>query len=230
VIGTFGAGVYRYGLGTEEARDSLNTVTGLVSFADYAYAASYAVAFTRRFTAGVTAKLVQYQIACSGTCGSDQPSHPSTGALDAGVQLDLGRTSPVHVAAALRNFGLRLQNKDRAQADPLPTQLALGAGWDVPNVERYAPDASLRLLADATRGVGVRLGGSFHVGAEAAYRKTVTVRAGYAHYTEASGYGGLAAGFGVMSSRFMLDVARQITTNAVFADKPPTYVGLRYSF
>jgi hypothetical protein len=150
--------------------------------------------------------------------------------MDAGAQLDLGHASGVHVAAALRNFGLRLQNKDRAQADPLPTQLVLGAGWDVPHVEQYAPDLSLRLLADATHGVGVNVRSTFHVGAEAAYRKKVMVRAGYAHYAEASGYGGLAAGFGVQSSRFTLDVGRQITTNALLADKPPTYVGLRYSF
>jgi hypothetical protein len=230
VLGAFGASVYYDNLGTQELTDDNGVVTGNLAVADYAYAASYAVGFTSRFTAGVTAKLVQYRFDCTGACSPLARSHPSTGAIDAGAQYDLGAAKRLHVGAVVRNVGLRLQFKDRAQADPLPTQVAVGLGWDAPNVERYLPETSLRLAADATRGLGVPLGETIHLGAEGTYRKTVSVRVGYAYYTRATGYAGLAAGFGVSSTRLTLDVGRQLTTNALFADKPPTYVGLRYSF
>ncbi|AHG90744.1 hypothetical protein J421_3207 [Gemmatirosa kalamazoonensis] len=227
VLGTFAAGVYRYSLGTQELTDINGVVTGTLSIADYAFAASYAVGFTSRFSAGVTAKVVQYAFDCTGECDPTVPRHPSTGALDGGVQFDVDSAKRVHVGLAVRNLGLRLQTKDRAQADPLPTQIAAGVGWDVPGVERYVPEATLRVMADASTPLGVRLERMYHVGVEAVYRKTVSVRAGYA---ERSGYGGPALGFGVTSSHFTLDVARQLTTSALFADKPPTYVGLRYTF
>lgn len=231
VVGTFGAGLFRLGQPVSESTDDNGTVTGLLASAELAFSASYGVAFTSRLTSGVSAKLIQRQLSCTGECRlANQPTRPSTGAVDIGAQYDLGSARAVHLGVALRNFGLRFQNKDRAQADPLPTQLVVGGAWDIPGLAQYVPDATLRLLADGTHGVGVRLAQSYHVGAEAMYRKTVMIRAGYAHYTEPTGYAGLAAGFGVSSARFTLDVARQLTTSADLADRPPTYVGLRYTF
>jgi hypothetical protein len=228
VLGTVGAGAYVYNPGPQDLTDDFGNVVGRLFIRDVAYAATYGVDFGRRLGIGLTYKYVQYRFDCTGEC--TLPSkRPGTGAVDFGAQYEVTRDSSLVLGVAVRNLGLRLQIKDRAQSDPLPTHLAVGAAWDVPDVERYVPDASLRVLVEGTRGLGVRLDGTYHVGAEAVYRKSVSLRAGYSR-TAGSGYGGPAIGFGFARSRFSLDVARQVTSSGLLADKPPTYAGLRYAF
>jgi hypothetical protein len=229
VLGTAAVTGMLYNSGSQPITGEDGTVVGTLYPRNVVAAASYAVTFGRRLAAGLTYKYVQYRFDCTGLCSDLARSNRGTGAVDVGVQYDLGRDSSIHVGAAVRNLGLRLQIKDRAQSDPLPTQLALGASWDVPNIERYVPETSLRVLAEGTAGLGVRLESTYHVGAEAVYARRVALRAGYARLP-GSDYGGPAVGFGIASKRLAFDVARQVTSTGLLADKPPTYAGLRYAF
>ncbi|MBV9880859.1 MAG: PorV/PorQ family protein [Gemmatirosa sp.] len=234
VLGTFAIDAYLSSAGTQDFTDINGALIGTSNFRDVAYAASYAARFGSRLNAGLTYKYVQKRNDCSGICTRPGELDPlagvraSTSAVDVGFQYDVGKTSAVHLGAAVRNLGLRLQVRDRAQADPLPTQAVVGGAYDLPHVDRYVPDASLRVLAEATTGVGVRLDPTYHVGAEAGYRGAFALRAGYDK--RPGEYSGPSFGFGLSSKQLALDVARHIASSGLLADKPPTYVGLRYSF
>lgn len=234
IVGTLAATGYLYNAGTQETTDENNTVVGRAVFRDVAVAASYATRFGRRFHAGLSYKYVQYRFDCSGVCtrpgDPEQLARvkPSTSAVDFGAQLDPRVGGPLHFGVAVRNLGLRLQVRDRAQADRLPTQLAGGVAYDVPNVAKYLAETSVRLVSEFSTGVGVRLGQTYHLGAEATYRRAVSLRAGYAKRD--GGYGGPAIGFGLARKELTLDIARQVAASGLLVDKPPTYVGLRYSF
>lgn len=234
VVGNFAGGVYLQNIDRQARTTSQGDEIGTFFFRNLAYSASYAARFGGGLSAGVTFKYIQFRADCTGNCDPipGEPTLPptvsSTSAVDVGAQFDVPK-SPLHLGIALRNAGLRLQVIDAEQADPLPTQLVAGAAYDVPHMERYVRDATLRVVADAATGLGKEtVERSLHVGAEASYQRAFFLRAGYSFRT--GDYAGATVGFGLARQRFALDVARQLGVGGVLANRPPTYVGLRYGF
>lgn len=235
LVGTFALSGYAQDLG-RLARTTQDAIEiGTLYYRNVEVAAAYAAGFGRGIHAGVTLKYIQSRVDCSGNCEPIQglplvpPTVSSTSAVDVGVQYDLPNRSPLHLGIALRNLGLKLQIVDAEQADALPAQVAAGIAYDVRRLEREVPGASLRLVADATAGIGSSTkDNSVRFGAEGGYQRTVFIRAGYAFRDGA--YGGATIGFGLLRNRFGLDVARQVSLGSVQANNPPTYVGLRYAF
>jgi hypothetical protein len=235
VIGTFSAAAYEQNIGTQERTTEAGVQIATLYLRNRAYSASYATKFGGGLTAGVTYKYIQFRIDCSGSyCGplpeegTITPGVSATSAVDVGVQYDLPRKSPLHLGLTVRNAGFKLQVKDAEQADPLPTQVVGGVAYDVPRFERYVPDATLRLVADATTGVGqAPLEKTVHLGVEGSYQHTYFLRGGY---SSISGIGGPAIGLGLVSKRFALDIATQLAVSQALGSSPPTYLGLRYRF
>jgi hypothetical protein len=231
VIGTFALGLYIAPQPRFENTDSLGMLLGSTVVRDVALSASYASHVTRQLLAGVTYKFVQRRYDCSGGCDPKfaQSSRGATTAIDFGLQLDSLPAVPIHFGIALRNIGPALQFKDNDQSDPLPTQLAVGAAYDVQHFERVLPGATLRGLVEVTSGVGAAtLRRTYHVGAELRYQRTLLLRAGYAE--RHTPYSGPALGIGFVRSRLTLDVTRQLGTTGLLAQDPPTYVSLRFGF
>ncbi|MGZ8411426.1 MAG: PorV/PorQ family protein [Gemmatirosa sp.] len=233
-LGTFGVSGYLVNLAEFPATDDFGNQTGTLYVRNVAAAASYASTFARDLSVGLTYRVIQLRVDCSGSCPSPGTGvqtdlvKGTTSMIDLGAQYDFRRRMPLAVGAAVRHLGLRLQVKDADQADPLPTQLAVGARYDVEALARGVKDARLRVSTDIVRGLSA--GGSapsVHLGAEGTFRNTFSLRGGWVQRRED---GGPSVGFGYSSKRVGFDVARQLSGFSVDAGEPPTYVSLRYHF
>src|SRR5688572_7312939 len=78
----------------------------------FVYAATYATPIGNHVTAGLTYKLVQFRIDCTGPC-PDVAFSATTSALDLGVQFTVRRSLPLTIGIAARNMvSLKLQLND----------------------------------------------------------------------------------------------------------------------
>lgn len=192
-------------------------------------AATFGAPFGDRLAFGVTAKLLQIRLDCTGAC-STTSSSPSTGALDIGTQYLVTKDSLVTVGAAVRNLGFKLQINDAPQADALPNRADVGVAV-APKFAALPPDVRLRTAADVvTRLSG---GGSpgFRFGAEVAYRERYQGRIGYVVNGPTGTGSGFTFGAGVSTGKLQIDFARSMSDPASqAAGVTPTFISLRYRF
>jgi hypothetical protein len=234
--GTFAVSAALLDLGEQAATNGQGVQTGTLANRDVILAGSYGSALGSHFALGVTYRFFQRRFDCTGDCNPEgdpatepQPS-ASTSAMDFGVQYDAGPRIPLVLGAAVRHLGLRLQVQDEAQADRLPTQLSVGARYEVPNLARRVPGAELKLLGEFVTGVQSASTRELRFGAEGVYRKSFLIRAGYIFGGENNESDGPAIGFGYAGRRVAFDMARQLTGFSADAGEPPTYFALRYWF
>ncbi len=67
-IGVFGAAVYLVDYGDQDVNDSAGTTIARIAPRNLALLATYATQLTGAFALGVTYKLVEFRVDCSGTC------------------------------------------------------------------------------------------------------------------------------------------------------------------
>ena len=195
----------------------------------FVYAATYATSLGSYVTAGLTYKLIQFRVDCTGPC-PDIEFSASTSALDVGVQFTLKRSSPLTFGVAARNVvGLKLQVNDSDQSDAIPKRLQVGAQYRIDVPERIAPETAIRIafdLADELR-VGTP---APRFGVSVSYRERFHVRGGYAVERSRSEAGGPSIGLGLSAGNLVFDVGRMISGLSADAGKAPTYLSLRYLF
>ncbi len=231
-LGSFAASAYLANLYEDRATDELGNDVGGLYYRAVSAAGSYASTFGRDLAVGLTYRVAQFRVDCSGPCTQGgvpiENRRGTTSMVDLGAQYDFRRKVPLVVGAAVRYLGLRLQVKDSEQADPLPTQLAVGARYDVEALARRVKDVRLRVAADVVSSLSA--GGAtpaVHVGAEGMFRSVIALRGGW---VQQRGTSGPSIGFGYAGRRLGFDVARQLTGFSVDAGEPPTFVALRYRF
>src|SRR6266446_480839 len=130
-IGVIGGAVYLVDYGDLDRTDQNGNTIARIAPRNFEFLASYATNLTGSFVFGISYKLVQFRVDCSGDCRDFPAGTGATHALDVGGQFRVGAGGPLRVGIALRNIGFRLQVQNQAQADPLPTRLAIGAQYDV---------------------------------------------------------------------------------------------------
>ena len=209
----------------ENTTDPSVPATGTVLTRSFVLSGSWATSIASHTTAGMTVKLVQMRVDCTGPC--DFPNEVAqTFAIDAGTQFALGRR--VILGASIRNMGLALEVQDSEEADPLPTRFQLGMLYRYPLPERYAADAELNMTADLTDGLNIdRPLPRF--GAELVWQKRAFLRGGYVFESE-SGAGGPTLGLGFSRNNLVLDLARVFSGFSADAGQAPTFLSLRFSF
>lgn len=189
---------------------------------------SYATAVTNGIAAGISYKLVQFRVDCSGDCSDVPTSVGTTHSVDLGTRLRVLRGRLV-VAAAVRNLGFKLQVNNQAQADPLPTIVQAGARWQVLRPPAQSEGFDARAVAD----VRARLRGGVGdpvllVGMDAGVRDMVRLRAGYAFLdSEARGP---SLGLGLSYASFAFDLARVFFANDDIGEEEPVHLSLRLFF
>jgi hypothetical protein len=202
--------------------------TGTILSRSFVLSATYATTIGSRVRSGVGFKVVQLRFDCTGPC--DLPtSVAQTVALDAGMQVDLGRTRRFTFGASVRNLGVPLQVEDRPQADPLPSRLQLGVAYRYPLPARYADDADLRLSADLFD--ELEFGSPLpRLGAEFIWQERAFLRGGYVFEGSRSEAGGPSLGLGLVSGNVSIDIARVFTGFSADAGQAPTFLSLRLQF
>lgn len=212
--------------GDQQVTDEQGPI-GVILPRNVVFAGTYARMFGTRLNAGVTYKLIQFRVDCSGQCSSVATFAAKSSAADAGAQYHIGGRHGVTLGASVRNVGSRLRVADRAEADRLPTRIDVGASHQLLVLERYISDMELRLGAGL---VGDR---SFNdlatrIGGDLVWQKRVHLRGGFAS-READG-SGAAIGVGIVAGQLEFDIARSFGGLSSDAGQPPTYFSLRYLF
>jgi hypothetical protein len=224
--GVLGFGAQLYDYGAQDFTDSTGTIGQLLP-RSIVLAATYAATIGPSLRAGVTYKVVQSRLDCTGPCGVVSTFNASTNGLDAGVQYQTLRLDSLTIGVALRHLGLKLQVNDNAQSDPQPTRVHIGVAARVPSVAVALPGAELHWALELVNRTSFKAP-EFRLGGELALQKQLFLRAGYT-----SGTGdatGAAIGLGFVRGKLGLDFARVFGGFSADAGQPPTYLTLRVSW
>lgn len=231
-IGVVGGAVYLVDYGDLDRTDANGNTIARIAPRNLEFLASYATSLTGSFVFGVSYKLIQFRVDCSGDCRDFPAGTGATHALDVGGQFRIGPGGPLRLGVALRNVGFRLQVQNQAQADPLPTRLAIGAQYQL----RLRPVTGgtldqafdVRLAADVDSPWGEVGQSETRVGIDIGYQRLVRVRAGYAFVND--GLSGPSVGFGVESGSLGFDLARAFITGSDLETDSPTFFSFRVTF
>jgi len=208
-------------------RDGGGVTTGRITPRNVALSLSYGADLGAGVDIGVTYKLVQLRVDCSGDCTDVPATTGTTHAADVGVRYTFAG-APLTVGASLRNVGFNLQVENSAQADPLPTRLAVGFAYEVlrPVSGREAETIDVRVLADLQSAVGHGVFAPLPlVGVEAGVGELIRVRGGYAFLD--SDAKGPSLGIGLKVGSVSLDLARVFFANDNLGEKEPFHVSFR---
>ena len=193
------------------------------------YAATYATSLGSYVTAGLTYKLIQFRIDCTGPC-PDIAFSATTSGLDLGAQFLVSKSVPLVIGVAARNLvGLKLQVNDSEQSDRIPRRLQVGIQYRVTVPPRLAPETALRLAVDVADDISEG-DPAPRFGADIAFRERFHFRAGYAFEASRSEAGGPSIGLGLTAGNLVFDVARILSGLSADAGQAPTYLSLRYLF
>ena len=226
LLGSFGVSASLRDFGATTGADDSGTEGGTILPRSLIYAATYAAALDR-LSVGLSYKLVQWRVDCTGPCTGETGILSSTSALDAGAQFSLDPVLPVKIGASVRNVGLRVQVNDEQQADPLPSRLQAGLEWRVSALNTLAAGTELRLSADMVSDMR-RIDPSPRLGAEVAWQRRIHFRGGYA--SRDGGFGGPSLGVGYDTGNLAIDFARLFDEVSSATGVEPTYLSVRYQF
>ncbi|HEV8264285.1 MAG TPA: PorV/PorQ family protein [Gemmatimonadales bacterium] len=231
-IGVVGGAVYLVDYGDLDRTDSTGSTIARIAPRNFEFLASYATALQGSFVFGLSYKLVQFRVDCSGDCRDFPAGQGTTHALDLGGQFRVGAGGPLRVGVALRNVGFRLQVQNKPQADALPTRLAVGALYRVllPARDGALPGErfDLKVAADLDSPWGHAGESEMRFGLDLGYERLVRVRAGYAFLQE--GLTGPSLGLGVESGSVGVDLARTFLTGSDLQVENPTFFSFRVTF
>lgn len=229
LLGTFAlaADLQNYGE-QENTSDPGTPSTGTILTRSFVLTASYAATIGGRAAAGVSFKLIQMRVDCTGPC--DLPNEVAqTVAIDAGGQVVLGRDRRVVLGASVRNLGLALQVKDSPQSDPLPGRVQVGVLLRYPLPAQYAEDATLNFSVDVVDELRPRRPLP-RVGVEFGWQERAFVRGGYVFEAAGVEAGGPTLGLGFARGGLVIDLARTFTGFSADAGQAPTFLSLRLTF
>ncbi len=231
-LGVIGGAVYLVDYGDLDRTDNNGNTIARIAPRNFEFLASYATTLSGAFALGVSYKLIQFRVDCSGDCRDFPAGTGATHALDFGGQFRVGAGGPLRVGVALRNVGFRLQVQNQAQADALPTRLAVGARYELrlrPGAGGTLEDAfDLKLAADVDSPWGQAGQSETRLGFDIGYQRLVRVRAGYAFVRD--GLSGPSVGLGVESGSLGVDFARAFLTGSDLQVESPTFFSFRVTF
>ena len=202
---------------------------GQISPRNLALMASYATEVVGGVSVGLTYKLVQFRVDCSGDCSQVPTATGTTNAVDVGLRYDASSWLPVVFGLTLRNLGFPLQVNNRSQEDPLPTRLVAGVSVAVVRPPAGAQGIDARVLVDLQGTVNEgALDPVTLVGLESGVGELVRLRAGYAFLN--SNARGPSLGFGVRFGNIAFDLASVFSSAEAIGDKQPVHISFRVIF
>src|SRR5437762_13329865 len=236
-IGVLGGAVYLVDYGDLDRTDQNGNTIARIAPRNFEFLASYATNLTGSVVFGVSYKLVQFRVDCSGDCRDFPAGMGATHALDFGGQFSIGAGpgGPLRIGLALRNVVLRLQVQTQAQSDPLPTRLAVGALYEIrlrplSSTTGHALDQAfdVKLAADVDSPWGQVGQSETRLGVDIGYQRLVRLRAGYAFVQD--GLSGPSVGLGIESGSLGVDLARAFLTGSDLQADNPTFFSFRVTF
>lgn len=225
-VGTLAFSLDVLNFGDQQVTDEQGPV-GVILPRNLVVAGTLARSVGKRFHGGISYKLIQFRVDCSGQCANVATFAASANAVDAGIQYQLLGPAPMMFGLAVRNVGSRLKVDEGSRTDPLPTRVEAGVLYPVGLFARYVSDIDVRIAAAVTadRNFGEP---AARFGADVVWQDQVHLRGGYA--ARESNGAGAALGFGLVAGKLEFDIARSFGGLSSDAGQPPTYFSLRYLF
>lgn len=215
-------------IGEQQITDPQGIVIGFILPRDIVFAATYAGYVAKRLNLGLTYKVIQLRVDCSGQCGTVGTLNESSSAADIGAQYHVVAGAPLAFGLAVRNLGGKLNTDGTNRRTPLPTQLEVGANYRLPFIGRYVED--IEVLAAASYLDSRSFGGkAARLGTEVVYQGRAHLRAGYVGRDKERD-ASASVGLGLESGPFVFDIARMFGAISDDKGQPPTYISLRYLF
>ncbi len=231
-IGVFGGAVYLVDYGDQEVVDSTGTTIARLAPRNIELLASFATDLGGSFVFGLSYKLVEFRVDCSGDCTTVPAGLGVTHALDVGGQFTVGETQALRIGFVVRNIGFPLQVNNRDQADPLPARLVVGALYRIDFRPFPGGDGKQRLdlkvAADVESPWGEVGTPQARLGVDVGYQRLLRLRGGYAFVHD--GLGGPTVGLGVASGSIGVDLAHPFLTGSSLVTANPTYLSFRVTF
>jgi len=212
-------------LGEQEPRVDSTGALGTLLPRQVVFAASFATQLGRG-TAGVTYKVVQFRVDCTGACISLKAS---TSALDVGAQYELGPALPITLGVVVRNLGIQLQVNDAEQSDELPTRVEAGVEYRPRLPKRYSDQIDVRIALDLSDDLTPSRPRA-RIGSEVGIQRRAFLRAGYIARSQATEGGGPTVGLGFALRRFVVDIGRITAGLSADAGQAPTHLSVRFLF
>src|SRR3990170_6563633 len=215
-------------LGEQEITDDLGKVIGFILPRDIVLAGTYAGRLGKRVRAGLTLKVVQLRVDCSGQCTDVGTLSESTKSADFGAQYEIAAAAPLTFGVAIRNLGGKLNTEGTNERTPLPTQVEVGALYRVRFIDRYVKDTEVLAAASLldSRSYG---GKAIRLGTDVIYQGKVHLRAGFVGHDRRADTSA-SLGFGLESGPFVFDIARVFGGIPGDDGQQPIYISLRYLF
>ncbi len=226
--GTAAVSINILNLGEQQLTDEFGGPVGAILPRHIVFALTYAGRYGKRFSSGVTYKVVQFRIDCTGQCTNVGTLTESTNSADLGVQYRISAGAPLTFGLAVRSLGGKLDTEGTNQGTPLPTQLELGALYRLRFLDQYVRD--VEVLAAASLLDSRRSGGkAVRLGADVIYQGKAHLRAGFVGRDRRSD-ASAALGIGLETGALVFDIARVFGGIPGEDGQQPIYISLRYLF
>lgn len=229
-LGTLGVSYLLLDIGDQDLTDLDGNVLGTVSVRNHLGVASGSARLLERLDAGLSFKIVRFQLSCRGIC-PDAGTTATTYALDAGIQLTPTTELPLRFGAMVAHVGPRLQVLNAEQADPLPSRVRLAAAYDVLSafVDSDEVEGWLAIeVQDRLRDPGSL---SLYLGSEltAGRDDSLYLRAGYV-VGDLDQEDGARVGLGLRYERFELAIAKSLAVSTLVGETEPVHVTFSIGF
>lgn len=226
--GTVGGSYFLLDAGDIQQTDEFGNYIGTITLRNHLGIISGATQLLETVSAGVSLKVIKFQLACRGIC-PDEGTTATTYAVDAGVQAL--PTERLRVGAMVAHVGPSLQSVNAAQADPLPARIRIAAAYNI--VRRLAGTEELGgwlalEVEDRLRELGSR---SYYLGSEltAGQGDALSVRAGYV-WSQLDQEDGARVGLGLRYERFDLSIAKSLAISTITGESEPVHVTFSIGF
>jgi hypothetical protein len=227
-LGTLGASYLLLDAGDIDQTDEFGTYTGTITIRNHLGIMSVATRLGANIMAGVSMKIVRFQLSCRGIC-ADEGTRATTYAIDVGMQAR--PIEHLHLGAMVAHLGPSLQVLNAEQADPLPSRVRLAAAYDV--VSAITRTEGVRgSLAFEIEDRLTNLGSlSYYLGTElrAGQTDALSIRAGYVWSVLEQEDGG-RVGLGVRYERFDLSIAKSLAVSTLTGETEPVHVTFSIGF
>jgi len=226
--GTIGASYFLLDAGEIDQTDEFGNYTGTITIRNHLGIISAATNLIDNLSAGVSFKVIKFQLACRGIC-PDEGTTATTYAIDAGIQgLPFER---LRVGAMVAHLGPSLQVVNAEQADPLPTRIRLAAAYNIVAAITDAEDLRGWVaveLEDRPRELGST---SVYLGTEltAGQVDALSLRAGYV-WSDLDQEDGGRVGLGLRYERFDLSIAKSLAVSTLTGETEPVHVTFSIGF
>ncbi|MDQ3673278.1 MAG: PorV/PorQ family protein [Gemmatimonadota bacterium] len=215
-------------LGEQQITDDLGNVIGVILPRHIVLAGTYAARLGKKLRLGLSQKVVQLRVDCSGQCATVGTLSESTSATDLGAQYEIASGTPLTFGIAIRNLGGKLNSGGTDEQTPMPTQVEVGALYRLRFIDRYVKDIEVMAAASLldSRSFGGR---AVRLGTDVIYQGKVHLRAGFVGHDRRADTSA-SLGFGLESGPFVFDIARVFGGIPADDGQQPIYISLRYLF